>query len=98
MPQNAATRQKFTSTSGDAGRRLDLFLAQRVPELSRTRIQELIREGNVRVDGKMARAAHRIAAGEIIELEALPRSPLVAAPEDIPLEVLLVDEDFVVVN
>jgi 23S rRNA pseudouridine1911/1915/1917 synthase len=98
MPENPAARQKLTSTSGDAGRRLDLFLAQRVPELSRTRIQELIRDGNVRVHGKMARASHRIAAGEIIEVEVLPRPALVAAPEDLPLELLLVDDDFVIVN
>ena len=98
MPENPATRQKLTSASGDAGRRLDLFLAQRVPELSRTRIQELIREGNVRVDGKMARASHRVAAGEIIEVEALPRPAPEAAPEDLPLDLLLVDDDFVIVN
>src|SRR5712671_3704730 len=98
MPENPATLQKLTSSSGDAGRRLDLFLAQRVPELSRTRIQELIREGNVRVDGKMARASHRVAAGEIIEVAVLPRPALEAAPEDLPLELLLVDDDFVIVN
>jgi 23S rRNA pseudouridine1911/1915/1917 synthase len=98
MAENPATRQKLISASGDAGRRLDLFLAQRVPELSRTRIQELIREGNVRVNGNMARASHRIAAGEIIELEVLPRPALAAAPEDLPLELLLVDDDFVIVN
>jgi 23S rRNA pseudouridine1911/1915/1917 synthase len=98
MPENPATRQELTAASGDAGRRLDLFVAQRVPELSRTRIQELIREWNVRVDGKIARASHRIAAGEMIEVEVLPRPALVAAPEDLPLELLLVDDDFVIVN
>src|ERR1035437_3338848 len=92
------TRQELTATSGDAGRRLDLFLAQRVPVLSRTRIQELIREGNVRVDGSTAKASHRVSAGEVIEVKVLPRPALVAAPEDLPLELLLVDDDFVVVN
>ena len=38
------------------------------------------------------------AAGEIIEVEVLPRPALVAAPEDLPLELLLVDDDFVIVN
>jgi 23S rRNA pseudouridine1911/1915/1917 synthase len=98
MQENPAPHQKLTSSSGDAGRRLDLFVAQRVPELSRTRIQELIREGHVRVDGKIARASHRIAAGEMIEVEVLPRPALMAAPEDLPLEFLLVDDDFVIVN
>jgi 23S rRNA pseudouridine1911/1915/1917 synthase len=98
MSESPTTQQKLTAASGDAGRRLDLFLAERIPRLSRTRIQELIREGNVRVDGSTARASHRIAAGETIEVAVLPRPALVAAPEDLPLELLLVDDDFVIVN
>ena len=90
--------QKLTAASGDAGRRLDLFLAEHVPELSRTRIQELIREGHVRVDGHIAKVSHRIAAGETIEMEVLPRPAPVALPEDLPLDLLLVDDDFVIVN
>jgi len=95
MPE---TPQKLTASSGDAGRRLDLFVAEHIPELSRTRIQELIREGNVHVDGQTARASHRVVAGESIEVAVLPRPAMVAAPEDLPLELLLVDDDFVIVN
>jgi 23S rRNA pseudouridine1911/1915/1917 synthase len=98
MAETPITQQKLTATSGDTGRRLDLFLSERIPLLSRTRIRELIREGNVRVDGQTARASHRIAAGESIEIAVLPRPALVAAPEDLPLELLLVDDDFVIVN
>jgi len=95
MPE---TPQKLTASSGDAGRRLDLFVAERIPELSRTRIQELIREGNVHVDGQTARASHRVVAGESIEVAVLQRPAMVAEPEDLPLELLLVDDDFVIVN
>ena len=98
MAETSSTQQKLTAASGDAGRRLDLFLSERIPLLSRTRIQELIREGNVHVDGRRARASHRVAAGEAIEIAVLPRPALVAAPEDLPLELLLVDDDFVIVN
>jgi 23S rRNA pseudouridine1911/1915/1917 synthase len=98
MPEKSTSQRQLTAASGDAGRRLDLFLAERVPELSRTRIQELIREGNVHVDGRIAKASHRIFAGEVIDVKVLPRPALVAAPEDLPLELLLVDDDFVVVN
>jgi 23S rRNA pseudouridine1911/1915/1917 synthase len=90
--------QKLTAVPADVGRRLDSFLAARVPELSRTRIQELIRAGNVHVGGHVAKASHRIAVGELIEIEVLPRPTPVAQPEDLPLELLLVDDDFVVVN
>ena len=94
----ATTQQTLTAASGDAGRRLDLFVAERVPELSRTRIQELIREGHVRVDGNIAKVSHRIAAGETIGIEALPRPPFEALPEDLPLDLLYLDGDMVIVN
>ncbi len=94
----ATTPQTLTAASGDAGRRLDLFLAQRVPELSRTRIQELIRDGHVRVNGRVAKVSHRVAAGEAIEIEVLPRPALEALPEDLPLDLLYLDDDFVIVN
>jgi len=94
----ACATLRLTAASGDSGRRLDLFLAERVQELSRTRIQELVREGHVRVDGRIAKVSHRISAGEAVEIEALPRPAPVAEAEDLPLDVLLVDEDFVIVN
>jgi 23S rRNA pseudouridine1911/1915/1917 synthase len=98
MTENLSARQKLFAASGDAGRRLDLFLAQRVTALSRTRIQELIRDGKVHINGRTAKASHRVAAGEAIEFEVLPRPPLVAEPEDLPFEILMVDDEFLVVN
>jgi 23S rRNA pseudouridine1911/1915/1917 synthase len=92
------SRQTLAPQEEDAGRRLDMFLAEHVPGLSRTRIQELIREGRVRVDGQPAKAAHRVSVGESLEIEIAPRPAPVAQPEDLPLELLYVDDDFVVVN
>jgi 23S rRNA pseudouridine1911/1915/1917 synthase len=97
-PSQTPAQQRFLVTPEDAGQRLDRYLAARLPELSRTRLQELIDEGRVRVEGRAARRAHRVAAGEAIEVEVLPRPPLRAVPEDIPLEILYEDEDLVVVN
>jgi len=94
----ATKPQTLTAASGDAGRRLDLFVAEGVPELSRSRIQELAREGHVRVDGHIAKVSHRISAGETIEIDVLPRPALEALPEDLPLDLLYVDDDFVIVN
>jgi 23S rRNA pseudouridine1911/1915/1917 synthase len=90
--------RRFTASAEDAGRRLDLYLASRLPELSRTRIQELIAEGRVRVGERLARPAQRVMAGDIVNIEVLPRPPLRAAPEEIPLAVLYEDEDVIVVN
>ena len=97
-PEASAAARRFTVSAQEAGRRLDLYLASRLPELSRTRIQELIDQGHVRVSGRSPRRAHRIAAGEIVEIQILPRPPLSAQPEEIPIELLFEDEDFVVVN
>ncbi len=94
----ATKNQSLTATSLDVGRRLDLFIAQRLPELSRTRIQELIREGHVHVDGRIAKVAHRVSAGEIVEIAVLQRPAPEAQPEDLPLDLLYVDADFVIVN
>jgi len=97
-PEASSAARRFTVSAQDAGLRLDLYLASRLPELSRTRVQELIDEGRVRVSERLPRRAHRIVAGEVIEIEVLPRPPLAAQPEEIPIELLYEDEDFVVVN
>src|SRR5579872_7319996 len=93
-----AVVRHFTASAEDAGRRLDLYLASRLPDLSRTRIQELIDEGRVRVGERLARRAQRVTPGDVIDIEVLPRPPLRAAPEEIPIDVLYEDEDVVVVN
>jgi 23S rRNA pseudouridine1911/1915/1917 synthase len=90
--------RRFTTAASDAGRRLDQYLAGQLPELSRTRIQELISEEHARVSGRPARPSHRLTGGEIVEINVIPRPPLSAEPEDIPISFLCEDEDFVVVN
>jgi 23S rRNA pseudouridine1911/1915/1917 synthase len=90
--------RRFAVSAADAGRRLDLYLASRLTDLSRTRIQELIEEGHVRISERLVRRAQRVMPGDVIEIEILPRPPLRAAPEEIPLDVLYEDEDVIVVN
>ena len=97
-PAETPTQRRFVVSAEEAGARLDRYLAGRLPELSRTRIQELIDEGHVRLNGALARRSYRVAAGETIEVEVLPRPPLEAVPEAIPIEVLYEDDDVVVVN
>ncbi len=88
----------FTASPDDAGQRLDRFLATNLPELSRSRIAELIDEGQVRVNGAAAKRAHRIARGERIDIVLLPRPALNAFAEEIPLEILYEDDDLLAVN
>ena len=98
LRSSSGTPQRVTVSVADAGRRLDLYLASRLPELSRTRIQELIDEGRVRVGDLPPKRAQRIAAGDVIEIEMAPRAALAASPEEIPIELLYEDDDLVVVN
>ncbi|MBI3664144.1 MAG: RluA family pseudouridine synthase [Acidobacteria bacterium] len=91
-------KRHFTVSPDDAGQRLDRFLTTQLPDLSRSRIAELIDEGHVRVNGARAKRAHRVAAGEGIEVVVLPRPSLDAVPEAIPLEILYEDDDLLVVN
>ena len=76
--------------------RLDRFLAEHAPGLSRSAASRLIRESAVLLNGRPGRASDRVATGDVVEYQ-LPeqRAPTIAA-EDIPLEVLYEDGDLVV--
>lgn len=84
---------------GDSGRRLDQFLAAQMPELSRARVQELIEQKKILVDGKPAKAALKLRGQERIEIIGAPkRPPLRAVAEEIPLDIVYEDADVAVVN
>ncbi len=81
-----------------AGQRLDAWLAQALPELSRARWQQLTRAGHVRVAGRLAKVSHALRGGETIDYEVPPPVPAAPAPEDIPLAVVFEDADLLVIN
>lgn len=91
--------RELIATATDAGTRLDRFIAARCPELSRTRVQELIESGHVQLDRKPAnRGSVHLRGGERISIEITERPGLVAKAETIPLEVLYEDEDVIAIN
>jgi 23S rRNA pseudouridine1911/1915/1917 synthase len=78
--------------------RLDLFLASRFSETSRSAIQRAIGGGDITVNGKTVKPSHRLRAGEEIAGE-IPAAPVIdAVPEDIPLDIVYEDEEVIVVN
>jgi len=89
---------RLTTGPADAGKRLDHVLRERLPEFSRSRLQDWIRSGRVLVNGARERASHLVRAGEIIDVEPAEALPLRAAPEAIPLTVLYEDEDVVAID
>jgi 23S rRNA pseudouridine1911/1915/1917 synthase len=82
----------------EAGTRLDVWLAARFRDLSRTRIRALVDAGHVRVDGALLKASHRLKAGERVDAEIPPPPPEEMAPEAIPLRIVFEDEHVVVVD
>ena len=82
-----------------AGMRLDQFLAANVPELSRARLQDLIKEGHVTLNGAVpTKPGARLRAGDAIRLEEPPPTPVSTVAEDIALDVLFEDDDLIVIN
>lgn len=82
-----------------AGQRLDAWLARQLEGVSRERVQILIDQDKVRLDGLSARSSHRLRGGETIEVIGDPvRPPLKAFAEDIPLRVVYEDEAFSVID
>jgi 23S rRNA pseudouridine1911/1915/1917 synthase len=88
----------FEVLADETGDRLDHAVAVRYPELSRTRVKELIDGELVLVDGKPSKAAHRLHAGEKVAVNPKARPPLRAHAESIPLNILFEDADIIAVN
>jgi len=87
------------ATAADAGLRLDQFLAEKLPEYSRARLQSWVEEARVRVNGAVVRkASTKLKGGERIEVDPAELKPLRAFAEDIPLDILYEDDDVIAVN
>jgi 23S rRNA pseudouridine1911/1915/1917 synthase len=81
------------------GQRLDLFLAAQLEGVSRSRVQLLLDQGDVLVDGKREKASLKLRGGERIDITGEPRpAPLKAMAEEIPLDVVYEDEELAVIN
>jgi 23S rRNA pseudouridine1911/1915/1917 synthase len=89
--------REFTVEEPDAGRRLDVFLAQ-VSGLSRARVQDLIERGAVLVAGHPQKPRHAVRTGERVTVAVPDLEPLALTPEPIPLDILYEDEDLLVLN
>ncbi|MAT46937.1 MAG: RNA pseudouridine synthase [Verrucomicrobiaceae bacterium] len=80
------------------GERIDLFLAQELPELSRSRIQSLLKDGHILLNGEKTRPKIPVATGDSITVTLPEPQPTSLAPQDIPLDILHEDEDLIVIN
>ncbi|MEO5753722.1 MAG: RluA family pseudouridine synthase [Chthoniobacterales bacterium] len=81
-----------------AGERLDRYLAAALPQFSRSRLQNLIRSGDVQLRGQAARTRETVRAGDVVRLTEPPLEEIEAQAEEIPLEILFEDADLLVLN
>ncbi len=82
----------------DARLRLDQFLAKELPEYSRSRLQQLIRSGFVRLNKQTTRPRQIVRGGDKIHLIEPPLEKIEMRPEPIPLDVLFEDDDLIIIN
>ena len=94
----ADTIQILTVEEEGIGTRCDRFLAGKLPDLSRSRIQELIAEGAVQIDGKTVKSSRKMMEGETVEIRIPDPEVPEIRPEAIPLDILYEDNDLLIVN
>ena len=88
----------FSVTAEAAGERLDGFLAARIEGWSRARLQRLIEDKDVLVNGQTAKSSYKIRANDEIDVELTPPPSDNFTPENIPINVVYEDDDLIVVN
>jgi 23S rRNA pseudouridine1911/1915/1917 synthase len=89
----------FQAGAADCAKRLDHFLQEKLPGYSRSRVQDWIKAGRVRVDGvAAAKASMALRGGESVEVEPAELAPLRAFAEDIPISVLYEDAAVIAVD
>ena len=95
LPPNYAP---FVVLPEDEGARIDSYLAQRLPEFSRTAIRQAISQGKVKVDGRPIKGAFRLRAGHCVAVEPIQKKLGGPQPEAIELNILYEDEHLIIVN
>ncbi|HEV8436622.1 MAG TPA: RluA family pseudouridine synthase [Methylomirabilota bacterium] len=87
-----------TVAAPESGSRLDVWLNGRLPDLSRTRIKALVESGQVLIDGRRVKVAHRVRTGERVDARVPPPPAEELPAEAIPLQIVFEDDDVLVVD
>ena len=90
--------QLLTTTADNAGQRLDSFLATTLHDISRTRIQRAIEDGDILVNQRVAKPGYRLRDGDSIEIDLPEPPPVELSPEPIPIKIIYEDDDLIVVD
>ncbi len=97
--ENPATTYTVTVPPGKTGCRLDKFLADQLPDLSRTRIKALIEEGQVSLGEKtLLDPSLKVQEAQVMNLQVPPAQAAIPQPQSIPLDIVYEDDDVIVID
>lgn len=82
----------------DENKRLDSYLAEITPDLSRSKIQNFIKSGNVKINDTIKKSSYSLKENDKIEFEIPEQEDLTVKPQNIPLDIVYEDENMLVVN
>lgn len=102
LPSTKASPDNETVTlrvsEADAGIRLDAYLASQIDGWSRSRLQRLIDEEDVLVNGHAVKSSYKVSENDEVEVELTPPPLANFTPENIPLDIVFEDDDLIVIN
>jgi len=88
----------FSVEPAETDTRIDLYLASHFKDLTRSRIQSLIKEGNIKVNSNPVKTSYRLRAGDEITLSIPPSSPYLLNPEPLDLSIIYEDSSIIVLD
>lgn len=88
----------FTFDFPDEKARLDSFLAQQAEFLSRSKVQKLIDNGQVKVNGNVQKASYKLKTDDVVEVSLSEDLSFTICPENIPLDIVYEDDNLLVIN
>lgn len=89
---------RYFTVENEDGERIDKFLSAEMTDLSRSRIQKLIKDNLTEVNGKPVKANYRLCFDDVIKVTVPELKEPEIAAEDIPLDILYEDDDLIIVN
>ena len=90
--------EEIVTSPESARQRVDKFISEQLPDLSRTYIQDLLKSGDITINDKIVKPNYKLSDGDKITVNIVEPEPLEVNPENIPLDILYEDRDVIVVN
>lgn len=88
----------FTVSADCAHQRLDVYLADALPAVSRSGIKKFLEDGRINVNGRSVKAGYRLRLNDLIEVRLPPEAKGPLEPQAIPLDIIYEDDDIIVLN